>query len=465
MVPAIPPKYPRLSQVERHALRSVGCALAASAVLCVASAPALARTTNPAPPAAQSDAGPDPSRDASRIYARAKASIFQVRVLTSAGRSQVAVGSGFVVGVDGLAVTNYHVVSSLVLDPQRFVAQAVGTGGGTDDLEVLKVDVQNDLALIRLKTQRDWPPLPVELRDLNQGERLYSLGNPLDIGFAISEGSFNGVAIRPYYPQILFSGAINRGMSGGPAVDYTGRVVGVNVSKRLDGEQISFLVPARFVTTLVASAGDRRAQPTKDEFASDIAMQLREHQATMTDRLLAAPLALRALGPYRVPVTEAPGIRCWASDSPRPELLYETTRLSCVNQSAPYLQSSLTGAFISVQHDYYSSDRLASMQFLRVYSLGFGKESFGTYKSLHWTEPECTDSFVQRTGGGGVPLRAVLCVRAMRKFEGLYDVALLTATTDDSHRGVITRMRATAVTLENGQRIARAFIDAMERAR
>ena len=95
--------------------------------------------------------------------------------------------------------------------------------------------------------------------------------------------------------------------------------------------------------------------------------------------------------------------------------------------------------------------------------MGFSNEKFGTYKNRHWTAPECTDSFVQRTGGGGVPIRAVLCVRAMRKFDGLYDVALLTATTDDNHRGVITRMRATAVSLENGQRIAQAFIDALER--
>ena len=90
----------------------------------------------------------------------------------------------------------------------------------------------------------------------------------------------------------------------------------------------------------------------------------------MTDRLLAAPLTLRALGPYRVPVTEAPGIRCWASDTPKPELLYETNRLNCMNGSAPYLQDSLTGGYISVQHDYYSGDRLASRQFMRVYSHG-----------------------------------------------------------------------------------------------
>ncbi len=208
-----------------------------------------------APAPAQPRVPAEVSADASRVYAQAKASLFQVRVLTADGRSQASAGSGFVVMNDAagtLGITNYHVVSQLVLDPARFVAEAVGTGGETDDIAVLKVDVRNDLALIRLK-QRRWPALQLRDRALVQGERLYSLGNPLDLGFAISEGAFNGEIVRPYYPQLLFSGAINRGMSGGPAVDGGAAVVGVNVSKRLDGEQISFLVPARFITDLLAA--------------------------------------------------------------------------------------------------------------------------------------------------------------------------------------------------------------------
>ena len=90
------------------------------------------------------------SRDASRIYANAKGSLFQVRILTATGRSQAAAGSGFVVSSDGLAITNYHVVSKLVSDPGRYVAEAVSTAGERDDMTVLKIDVLHDLALIRI---------------------------------------------------------------------------------------------------------------------------------------------------------------------------------------------------------------------------------------------------------------------------------------------------------------------------
>lgn len=413
------------------------------------------------PPAERTAAGL--SRDSTQIYSRAKASLFQVRVLTTAGRSQISAGSGFVVGTDGLAITNYHVVSSLVLDPERYVAEAVGTGGERDTLTVLKVDVLNDLALVRLQSRHDWPALQIDTRELMQGERLYSLGNPLDLGFAISEGSFNGIVTRPYYPQILFSGALNAGMSGGPAVDGAGRVIGVNVSKRSGGEQLSFLVPARFVAALASAGTQVSQQPSKAQFEAEIARQLHEHQATIANRLLAREMAVRSLGPYRVPVTEAPGIRCWATDTPRPELRYQTSRLSCVDESTPYLENDLRGGYISVQHEYYSTEHLSPLQFLNVYSKAFGTEALGSYKNRHWTTPECTDEFVERPGGQGLPLRAVMCVRAMRKFEGLYDFALITATVDESQRGVITRVRATAVSRDNGERILQAFIDSTRR--
>ncbi len=56
----------------------------------------------------------------------------------------------------------------------------------------------------------------------------------------MTEGTYNGLVQRSFYPRIFFGGALNPGMSGGPALDDAGQVVGVNVSKRLDGDLLSF---------------------------------------------------------------------------------------------------------------------------------------------------------------------------------------------------------------------------------
>ena len=57
---------------------------------------------------------------------------------------------------------------------------------------------------------------------LPKGERIYAMGNPLDLGFTIVEGTYNGLVDKSYDERIHFSGAINPGMSGGPlCVQYT----------------------------------------------------------------------------------------------------------------------------------------------------------------------------------------------------------------------------------------------------
>lgn len=418
--------------------------------------------STPAPAPTESKP-PELSRDASRIYARAKPSLFQVRVLTASGRSQATAGSGFVVSNDGLAITNYHVVSKLVIDPNRYVAEAVSTAGERDDITVLKIDVLHDLALIRINKRRDWPPLVISSKVLRQGERLYSLGNPLDLGFAISEGSFNGLITRPYYPQVLFSGAINSGMSGGPSVDESGEVVGVNVSKRLDGEQISFLVPAQFVMLLIEHGKGITAQPTQQEFRSEIGRQLLAHQNMMADQLLKAPLLTRAMGPYAAPINETQGIRCWGDDPSQPQLRYYYSRLHCRTESVVGVEDALRTGFINVRHEYFATEKLDSFRFLQIYGKSYKNETFGTYRDRYRTGPECNDAFVKADNANSVPVRAVVCVRAMRKFEGLYDFSLMAATVDDSRRGLHTRLDASGVTLENGQRITRAFLDAIGR--
>lgn len=426
--------------------------------------------TLPGPPAAAAQPGasaaPQPavSGDAQRIYARAKDYLLQVRTLTVAGRSQAGVGSGFVVTDDGLVLTNYHVVAKLAMEPDRYVGETLDTRGERSAVEILGLDVLNDLAVLRVKRSRPGhltlEPAPDALA---QGQRLYSIGNPLDLGFAISEGRFNGVLTRPYYEQILFSGAINPGMSGGPALDDEGRVVGVNVAKRLDGELISFLVPARAADALLKRAmatptppPARRANGYRDE----VARQLAAHQAMMARRLLAKPFATRPLGPYRAPVHEMPGVRCWGTSSPA-DKPYQVDRLECRMESALYVDEGLQVGYVNIRHEHIFARRLNALRFSRLYSAAFRNEYFGSHRDKRLTGPECTEAFTRGPAKGAPPLRAVLCVRALRKFDALYDFSLLTATVDDAYGGVQSRIDVSGVSYDNGLAITRAFLEAI----
>lgn len=114
-------------------------------------------------------------------------------------------------------------------------------------LHLLAFDAIHDLALVKTGSPgavAGRPPLRFRPRDvpMAQGERIYSLGNPLDVGFAVIEGTYNGLVERSFYPTIFFAGSLNPGVSGGPTLDQQGQVMGINVAARTDGEQVSFPV-------------------------------------------------------------------------------------------------------------------------------------------------------------------------------------------------------------------------------
>ena len=180
--------------------------------------------------------------------------------------SQTSVGSGFFVSGDGHIVTNFHVVSDAALKPERHDLVYVTADGREAPLQILQA---RRAARPRAAEGRPTPAprhfdalaFRPEAQPLSQGERIYSLGNPLDVGFAVTEGTYNGLVKRSFYPQIFFGGALSAGMSGGPALDQDGRVIGVNVARRVDGEQVSFLVPAASPRALLARGRD--AAPIK----------------------------------------------------------------------------------------------------------------------------------------------------------------------------------------------------------
>jgi hypothetical protein len=177
-------------------------------------------------------------------------------------------------------------VSSLAINPEKFRLELRPTSERTVKATLVAVDVIHDLAVLRTEPAADAQPWPVfSLRDgaLTQGERIFSLGNPLELGFLISEGIYNGPVESRIYEQMLFSGALNSGMSGGPAIDEAGRVVGVNVATRRGAELLSFLVPVRYARELLERAWQA---PARKEWRTEIARQLLIHQDFVAGKLL-----------------------------------------------------------------------------------------------------------------------------------------------------------------------------------
>ena len=423
-------------------------ALAALFWLCIA-APAPAQTAPPAiEPAVQVSA------DARRIFDASRDKLVQIRTLLRNSNTQTSAGSGFFVSTDGLIITNFHVASQVALEPKRYRVVSVQVDGRQADLDLLAFDVQHDLALLRVRGAATAPALAFRGPDqpLARGDRIFSLGNPLDIGFAVTEGTFNGLAERSFYPHIFFGGALNPGMSGGPALDASGRVVGVNVSKRTDGELISFLVPAEFAQALVLRAGAAKAATLAAY--PELTRQLMQHQDLLVARFTRAPLKPQLHGGYTVPVPDETLARCWGSGRSPGVAGLSLERTNCRLDSAVVGGEFSTGS-IALRYEAYEAPKFGPLRFARFYSRAFANERFGTTGSRHLTAAECSERFVQATG---MALRVVVCLQAYRKLEGLYEVSALVASLNHPTQGVQGRMDARGVSFENGRALVAHFL-------
>ena len=378
-----------------------------------------------------------------------------------AGRARraamLAVWAGLV-GPGGLILTNYHVVSQSAWQPQRYRLNYAMADGQKGALDLVAFDVVHDLALVRM-TQ---PPPTVAERGqfefrpartaLAQGERIFSLGNPLDVGFAVVEGTYNGLVERSFLPKILFSGALSAGMSGGPVLDDQGHVVGVNVATRRDGQLVSFLVPGEYAQALIARGA--AGKPITGSVHAEIARQLLAHQDALTQRFVALPWREVKHAHYGVPVPQEEFMRCWGSTSPAETKGLEFERSVCQMESEIFISQELRTGYLSVRHEVYDGRRLGALRFNEQYSRSFANESMGQ-RTRTLTGPQCKEDFV---ASQGLPMRTVMCLRAYRKLTGLYDVAVLTTSVDASIEGVQGRFDAKGVSYDNALLLARHYL-------
>ena len=444
--------------------RACGLLLIGMTGIALAANPAIPRRPLPAASAAEPAEPQEPvlTGAGQRIYERARPLLLQVRTLLKTQDSQSSVGSGFLVGDGSLLVTNYHVISQYALQPGRFRLVYASVDGKQGALQLLAFDVIHDLALLK---PVDPTPLAgrgaVALRApgdaLARGARIFSLGNPLDVGFAVAEGTYNGPVERSFLETLFFGGSLSPGMSGGPALDEQGRLIGVNVAARRDGEQVSFLVPAAPVRALIERG--RASKPINTPAWPEITRQLLEHDADLTARFVAQPWRGAGHPRYAIPVPQETFMRCWGRGSNQAEKGLQYERSDCEMDSRIYINGSLLTGFLTVRHEAYDGSKLGTLRFNQRYSASFRNEFIGR-DDRHMTAPQCVERQVMGgTTSKGLPLKAVVCMRAYKKLEGLLDLSVLVATLDGAQTGVQGRFDAHGVSFASAQRLAQHYLD------
>ncbi len=161
-------------------------------------------------------------------------------------KTNTAQGTGFVISKEGYVVTNAHVLSGGIF------ANAITAQKESIPMKLIGYNQKLDIALLKI-TPQDSSLEFILSEDVEIGEKVIAIGNPLGLSFSVSEGIVSakdrpGINQMPGYIQT--DAALNPGNSGGPLINDDGKVVGINNFKA-QGENLGFALQSEHIITAI----------------------------------------------------------------------------------------------------------------------------------------------------------------------------------------------------------------------
>jgi serine protease Do len=221
----------------------------------------------------------------------------------------------------------------------------------------------------------------------------------------------------------------------------------------LFSQQMSFLIPGGFADALPQRVA--QAKPLTEPAWPQVREQLLAYGAELTQAFIAQPWRDWGHNRYRMPVPQEKFVRCWGDSTSADKakgLKFE--RSQCRMDHAVFINGRLQTGYLEIQHEVYDGSLIGPLRFAKAYSASFRNEQLGS-ADAHRTAPHCTESFIDAQG---LPMRAVVCLRAYRKMADVHDVSVLLSAVDQSEQGLLGRFDARGVGFDDALKLARHFI-------
>lgn len=385
----------------------------------------------------------------SEIFRTHEGGIFKVEVVETLSGTPYVIGTAFLAESPGRLLTNYHVVNDHVYSPDSYTVRLIGVDGAVYDATVVRVDPVNDLALVEAPVPPA-PPLVLAERAPDVGSAVYSLGFPSDLSGTLVAGTFSGPIDRALGKLLHYSGSLSPGMSGGPTLDQTGAVVGVNVAT--SGNQLSYLVSTEAARRLLSG------EPVPEGLVLQAHERLLEFGDDVHESLVTGGMRPHTLGPFEVPTFDEAATDCSATPL-RPDG-YDFTGVvhECAPADALWLDPDSPTAPVSIKHVLVVAEGMSRLRFSGLYSEWFQDVWEREVPDSRWaSDYVCSRRNV--TNAGGVKLRTAQCWRRREGLEGLYDMVAKSAVLGTSERGLVTTITMSGTTLEHGQALITRVVD------
>ena len=405
---------------------------------------------------------------AKRLFEQNNKSVYQVRVIDTRSGDKYSIGSGFLVNESGLIATNFHVIAAHVHEPEKYKLEIISSNKSVEAVKLKAVDVVHDLALLQIAPEivAGIKVFQLDTAKLTKGAKLYSMGNPHDLGMTIIEGNYNGLVQYVRHDNILFSGSLNPGMSGGPAFDSRGNVIGINVAK--GQEQISFLVPAKHLLPLLeqtalttpAEQTELTALNSSEDFRAIIAAQLFADQDVFYGKILAKEFSLQQLGEVSLPEQMSERLNCWGHSQEDEDDQYASVHRHCKTDDRIFVQDDIYLGHFSYDYEWNSSERFSGFKFYEATRSRFTHGWFSRVSDEDdVTSPRCS---TRRIKLAGIEWKASTCLRLYKKLASLYDMSFLLNSLTYSDKSILLKLQASGISLENATAIQKKLMESIQ---
>lgn len=388
----------------------------------------------------------------SSLYAEVQQAIYQIRIINRKTGHKRTIGSGFVIDRPYILATNYHVVSAYLNDPNAYSIDYLATDGSTGSLSLIDVDVLHDLAVLAANKNLATPLNTADIPE--KGATLYAFGNPLGLGFSVVTGTNNGLLTESEDKNILFSGNLNSGMSGGPALNEAGAVVGVNVATA--GNAVSFLVATKYLNALLEKIKTRDFEPGYNLHDS-IVQQLKASSTEMLQRLISNPWKLVAVGGFQVPSRFDKSINCWdGSETDEERGLVRGISVNCSNEREIYLDEKLSVGSAQYQYTWYEGEEMIAPRFYRMYEAQNTAETDNNASKENVSDFKCETNFVNIATQA---FKMTVCRRDYLRYSGLSDVLVTGAMVSQKRQGFLFEMFLTGVNFKESMQLVKQVFE------
>lgn len=181
------------------------------------------------------------SADFSGIFEDAVKSVVTIK-------TDVSQGSGFFIADSGYVVTNAHVMEGAT------AAVIITYDGESHSVSRIGENPTMDIILLKISSS-DYKPLKLgNSDDIQIGEKVIAIGNPLGLSFSVSDGIVSAIhregenGLKVY---IQTNADLNPGNSGGPLIDVNGKVIGINNFKVSEAEGLGFALESNYIREIV----------------------------------------------------------------------------------------------------------------------------------------------------------------------------------------------------------------------